>query len=68
MLSVVILRLKKTKNFASLHNKTFFSLGAVLVINMVTVQNLLASFSCVLGKTLYGIFPCLVVLASTSKF
>ena len=42
--------------------------SAVLMINMVSVQNPLAPFCCVLGKATLWHFPCLVVLASISKF
>ena len=38
------------------------------VINMVAVQNLLASFCCTFGKkTLYRTFPCLTVLESSTN-
>ena len=42
--------------------------SVMFVIEMISVKNLLASFCCVLGKTLYDTFPCLVVLASSSKY
>ena len=42
--------------------------SAVFVINMTSVQNLLAPFCCVLEKDIYGNFLCLAVLASSSKF
>ena len=41
--------------------------SAVLMINMVSVQNLLASFCCVFERDILWHFPCLVVLASSSK-
>ena len=42
--------------------------SAVIVIDMISVQTLLTLFSCVLGKTLFSIFPCLAVLVKSSKF
>ena len=41
--------------------------SAVVMINIVLVQNLLGLFCCVLG-TLYRTFPCFVILASSSKY
>ena len=41
---------------------------AVLMINMAWFKIHLCHSVGSLGKTLYGIFPCLVVLASSSKF
>ena len=38
--------------------------SAVIVINMVSVQNLLAPFCCVLGEDTLRHFSCLVLLAS----
>ena len=39
-----------------------------LMINMVSVQNLIVPFCGVLGKVILGHFPCLAVLESSSKF
>ena len=42
--------------------------GWSAVFEMVFVQNLFVPFCMFLIKTLYGTFPCLVVLASSCKF
>ena len=42
--------------------------SAVIAIDAVSVQNLLAPFCCIVGKTFYSAFPGLVVLKSSSKF
>ena len=42
--------------------------SAEIMIDMISVQNLLGHFVASLGRTLNGTLSCLVVLANSSKF